>query len=250
MKVTVIIPVHNRAEFVERAISSVLAQKDACDLDILVVDDGSDDETPATLARIAAQAPEIRIVRRENGGVTKARNTGLAHLLDDTEIVTFIDSDDILLPGRFAADLTWLERDPAMEVTFGRMIVTTALNDRSLGVAKNAEVAEITGPHLTPALIRRSAIERVGSFDEELVQSEDVDFLFRLFECGTTFKQTETLCFCYLRHPGNMTNARDVMHRTFAQAILKSIQRRRADASITIDRPRFNIRALMDYKGF
>ncbi len=89
-----------------------MRQRHDADLDILVVDDGSEDATSAVLADLGRKHAEIRIIRRENGGVTAARNTGLANLLPETDFITFLDSDDVSPTGRFAADLPRFEADP------------------------------------------------------------------------------------------------------------------------------------------
>lgn len=250
MKVTAIIPVHNRAKLVVRAINSLLAQSSACDLDILVVDDGSTDETPVVLASLAQKHPEVRVVSRPNGGVTEARNTGVANLHSDTEIVTFLDSDDVCAPGRFKADLPLFFSDDCLEVTYGRMIVTDKIDPLTCAPTADSQIAEIVGPHLTSGLFRRSVFNRVGHFDPDFVQSEDVDFLFRVFEANTKFVQTDTLCFYYLRHQENMTNAKKTMYRYFALAVLKSIRRRKANPAIRMNRPTFDIRALLDVRLF
>lgn len=250
MKVTVIMPVYNRVEFLPLSLGSLLSQAGDCDLDVLVVDDGSTDGTPQFLAKMAQKDARVRVIRRENGGVTKARNTGLKNLLPETHLVSFLDSDDICPPDRFRADLPFFARDPELQVTYGRMLVTDKLCADTGTIPEGAETAEVAAPHLTPALIRRDSIERVGLFDEEMVQSEDVDYLFRLFEMGVRFLQTETICLYYLRHAGNMTRSQEIVRKYFALAVLKSMRRRKADPSIVSDRPRFDVEAMRNFKGY
>ena len=87
-----IIPVYNRAELAAAAIESALAQEDN-DQEIIVVDDGSTDDTPKALARFGDR---IRIVRQENRGPGAARNLGIQHATG--QYVTFLDSDDLWFP--------------------------------------------------------------------------------------------------------------------------------------------------------
>lgn len=244
MKITTIIPVYNRADLIARAVRSITDQQGDWDADILIVDDGSTDATPDVLAKLAATRPEVRLVTQANGGVSKARNAGLRHVPADADIVTFLDSDDVMAPGRFAADLPLLAADPSLGVTYGRMAVTDRFDDGGQGPHPDAAMVEIVAPHLTSGLYRRSALERIGPFDEAFTFSEDVDYLFRLFEAGTSFVQTDTLCFYYLRHSGNMTAARDPVDRSFALAILKSMQRRKQNPGLQTERPRFDLTAL------
>ncbi len=241
MKTTVIVPVYNRPDTLPLAVRSLLAHGAAVDLDILIVDDGSTDETPDVIAGLIAEHDGIRSVRRENGGVAAARNTGLAHLLPETEIVTFLDSDDVMAAERFDHDLVTLRDRPEIEITYGDMVVTDRIDPDTLVPPTDAVTRRVTSVHLSCALMRRGLVERIGLFDETLVQAEDTDYILRVFESRTRFVQTTTLSHYYLRHPGNMTKNTDAMTRYFARAVLLSLQRRRADASLVLDKPSFAI---------
>jgi glycosyltransferase involved in cell wall biosynthesis len=241
MKTTLIVPVFNRPDSLVLAIRSLIRERNDVDLDILIVDDGSTDQTPQVIADLADRHPEIRHVRRDNGGVTKARNTGLKNLLAETEIVSFLDSDDTLAAGRFAADMPILETQPEIEVTYGNMVATKEIDPVTLLPGEGVAQKEITGIHLTCALMRRSMIARIGRFDESLQQAEDTDYLLRIFESGTRFVQTPTICFYYLRHDGGMTRDFDFGRKYFALAVMKSMQRRKADPTRKLDKPTFDI---------
>ena len=102
MKLAVIVPLYNRQRMIVPAIRSLLRQSDAADLDIIVVDDGSTDESATVVRDIAQKERCVRLISQKNMGVTGARNTGLKNLSDDTKLVTFLDSDDISPAGRIA----------------------------------------------------------------------------------------------------------------------------------------------------
>lgn len=250
MKTSVIIPTFNRAATLPRAINSLLRQRDAAELDILVIDDGSTDETPLLLADLMREHAEIRMLRQPNTGVAGARNAGLAHLLPETEFVTFLDSDDISPPGRFAADLPRLRAAPGVALSYGRMMLVDAIDPETLLPTSTAKRAEIVGIHLSCAIFRRALIERIGSFDLTLRQAEDTDYLLRVFESGAEFSQTETLCVYYLRHRDNMTRNTEEAIRYFALAVLKSIRRRRADPGIVLHKPDFALKSLVEIGYF
>ena len=108
--VSVVIPTHNRAHMIGEAIDSVLRQT-ATSCEIVVVDDGSTDETPA---RVHGYGDRVRYVRTENGGVAHARNVGM-HCASG-RYVTFLDSDDTLYPYALELEAALLERFP--EVAF------------------------------------------------------------------------------------------------------------------------------------
>lgn len=246
MKTTVIMPTYNRASLIGRSIDSLLRQRDDFDLDLLVVDDGSRDDTPAVLDALQREHPAIRVVRQANAGVAAARNTGLSNLLPDTELVTFLDSDDISPIGRFAADLPRFAADPSLDLTYGRMMLVDRIDDASLVPDCGARTVEIVGIHLSAAIIRRRIIDRVGPFDLEFRQAEDTDFLLRIFESGARFEQTATLCLYYRRHEHNMTRDTETARRSFAAAILKSLRRRKANPGITLAKPRFDVQSLSE----
>lgn len=241
---TVIIPTYNRVAMIAQAIGSILRQSDAAEFDILVIDDGSDDGTDAVIAELIKVYPQIRYLRQENAGVSAARNTGLRNLLPETEIVTFLDSDDVSPTGRFAADLPVLINNPDLDLTYGRMSIITELDSTTLQPAISAQVADVVGIHLSCALMRRALVEKIGFFNLELPQAEDTDYLLRIFESGSQFQQTDTLCLYYVRHQGNMTHDTKEVTRCFAKAILLSIRRRRQNPSLILNKPSFELQLL------
>lgn len=97
--ISVIIPAYNCAASVTRCVESVLAQT-YTDLEVLLVDDGSTDETPALCDALAAKDHRVRVIHQVNGGVSKARNAGLAAA--QGEIIAFVDADDYLVPEAYA----------------------------------------------------------------------------------------------------------------------------------------------------
>ena len=244
MKITVIVPTFNRAKTLPYAIRSLVEQRGDAELDILVVDDGSTDDTPDILADLSQQHPEIRVVSQPNSGVTMARNTGIENLHPEAEFVSFLDSDDLSPAGRFAADLPKFQSDPLVEITYGRMMYVENFDYTRLCPQTGSRTADIIGIHLSCAIFRRSLIGRIGRFDPELLQGEDTDYLLRVFEANTRFCQTDTQCLYYLRHPDSLTKNIAASKRYFALAIRKSILRRKADPSIRIHKPDFEIQAL------
>jgi GT2 family glycosyltransferase len=107
--VSVIVPTYNRAALVCRAIDSALQQTHT-NMEVVVVDDGSTDDTPALLPRRYEHDPRVRYVRVENGGVARARNIGIKNAKGD--FVGFLDSDDYWLPWKIELQLKCLELLP------------------------------------------------------------------------------------------------------------------------------------------
>jgi len=95
---SLVVPVYNVAPYLERCLASLAAQ-DPDGVEIVLVDDGSTDDSPAILARYAAQHPQMHVIRQPNGGLSAARNTGMDHA--GGEYLAFVDSDDWIEPGYY-----------------------------------------------------------------------------------------------------------------------------------------------------
>jgi glycosyltransferase involved in cell wall biosynthesis len=180
-KVSVVVPCFNLGEFLPEAIGSVLAQTFQ-DLEIVVVDDGSD--APATrvvLDRLAA--PRTRLIRAPHGGPGAARNTGIRESAGS--YVCPLDADDVLHPDWLARAVPVLDDDRDLAFvscwteTFGEESWTSTPFACDLTALLHENVLPCTG------LIRREALERVGGYDEELgARFEDWDLWLRLLEAG------------------------------------------------------------------
>mgnify|MGYP001257551104 CR=1 FL=1 len=232
MRLTVIMPLYNRENHVEVALHSLLRQRKECDLDVLVVNDGSTDSSLQRVQRLAEEFGHIRVVTTANQGVTRARNTGLQNVRDDTDLVSFLDSDDISPANRIRDDLQPFREDSELHFTYGRITLVDALDDERFVPAPNARQATVRGIQLGAGIYRAEFLRELGMFDESFEQGEDTDYLFRAFERNANYRLTDTICVYYRRHAGNMTLQRDVAMRSFIRAVHKSLARRRHDPSL------------------
>ncbi|TPJ33435.1 glycosyltransferase family A protein [Mesorhizobium sp. B2-8-3] len=248
MKLSVIMPVHNRETYVGAALRSLLRQRDAADLDIVVIDDGSTDGSAQAVRAMMDEASCIRLFQQENMGVTRARNSGLRQLEPEAVLVSFLDSDDISPAGRFAADIELFRKDPALDLTYSRMMLVDRIDDQTLEPAEDCNSITIRGIHLSAAIFSRRLVDRLGGFDEDFVQAEDTDFLLRSFEVGPRYLLPDTLALYYRRHAGNMTRQEDVQSREFMRAIYKSMKRRRANPSLKPIEGIFELKKLADWR--
>lgn len=115
--VSTVIPVHNRPQQLLLAVESVLAQ-DYHPIEILIVDDGSTDETPQVAQALAAAHPGVvQVIHQPNQGPGGAREAG--RLLARGEFIQYLDSDDVLLPGKFTAQVQALRSDGSADVAYG-----------------------------------------------------------------------------------------------------------------------------------
>ena len=184
-RVSVIVPVFNRPAFVRQAVDSALTQNCPGGFEVVVVDDGSTDETPEVLA---TYGDRIRVVRQENGGVARARNAGFAAARG--EYLALLDSDDIWLPGKLAAQTALLDAHP--EAGFAHSDVEEFFEG---GVRKEwtrrpvIESGDVLRAllrrnfvHTMTVMLRRVAIEEVGDFDPHYPPCEDWDLWLRIAE--------------------------------------------------------------------
>src|SRR5215469_1832099 len=115
--ISTIIPVHNRPLLLREAVASVLAQSYR-PLEIIIVDDGSTDETGREAEALAEAHSEIRTIHRPNGGPGAARETG--RLAASGEFIQYLDSDDLLLPTKFELQVAGLRRCAECAVAYGK----------------------------------------------------------------------------------------------------------------------------------
>ena len=112
-RLSVIIPVYNTLSTIERCIRSVLSQN-LTDMEVILVDDGSTDGSSDMCDRLASAHDCIRVIHRENGGLSAARNTGIE--ASSGTCLSFIDSDDEFSPSTLSANLEWLESNPGTDL--------------------------------------------------------------------------------------------------------------------------------------
>ena len=183
MLVSVIIPTFNRCHWVRDAVASVCAQR-AASYEILVVDDGSVDGTAATLE--AEFGDRIRVLRRaDNHGVAAARNLGVTK--SRGTCIAFLDSDDLWLPGKLAAQTRFFADHAHADICQTEEIWLrngVRVNPRAYHRKPNGDIFEaslhrcLVSP--SAVMLRRSLFERSGGFDETLPACEDYDLWLRI----------------------------------------------------------------------
>ena len=232
MKLSVIVPAYNREQYIGSALRSLLRQRDEADIDIVVVDDGSTDGTVHLVRELMRDNPSIRLFSQAHMGVAAARNTGLRHVLPETELISFLDSDDISPPGRFNTDLRYFYSDRSVELTYSWLLQADAFDEETLEPAAGCDQKIYRGVQLGAGIFRRQFIEAIKGFDTGFVQSEDTDFLFRVFERNPRYILPETISVYYRKHRDSLTARLTEMRREFMRACHKSMMRRKADPSL------------------
>jgi len=223
--VSVLIPSFNRAYCLPRALDSVLEQSHT-PLEIIVVDDGSTDDTAALLAD---KYPNVRHLEQRNQGVSAARNTGIAAATGDW--IALLDSDDAWHPRKLEKQLLAAAEHPDM-----RLVHCDELWIRN-GVRVNPKNRhQKTGgwifEHCLPlcamspsaSMIRRDVFDDIGLFDTALPACEDYDFWLRLTHQEPVLYIDEALLSKYGGHEDQLSRAHWGMDRFRIQVLLKLLR--------------------------
>lgn len=113
MKLSIVIPVYRTEDTLDVCVKSVLRQ-DTPDMEVILVDDGSPDRCPARCDEWAAKDPRIRVIHKENGGLSDARNAGIG--MATGEYITFVDSDDYICRQTYGPLMQRLEKEPSIDI--------------------------------------------------------------------------------------------------------------------------------------
>jgi len=205
-KVSIIIPTYQHADFVGEAIDSALAQT-YTDYEIILVDDGS---TDGTREIVVAYGNQIKYIYQDNRGLPAARNTGI--LASKGQYLSFLDADDVWLPNKLKLEVEFLDTHPSVKLVcsnysyFGSRKGPKRTGFEGITLTSGYGLKELffKNPILPSAvLVRKSCFEKVGLFDESMVQCEDLDMWLRIaahFEVG----YIDTPLVKYRLHEKNM----------------------------------------------
>jgi glycosyltransferase involved in cell wall biosynthesis len=236
--VSVIIPAYNQSRYLGQAIRSVLAQT-YVSLEIIVVDDGSTDDTREVAASFTDA--RVRYVHQANRGLSAARNTGIRHARG--ELLTFLDSDDLFLETKLETLVGALEKNPALGFVAGGAILIDERGELVGEIFEERIPANLTdlllgNPlHVGSVLLRREWQERAGFFDETLRSYEDWDMWLRLARLGCPMASVPRPVSFYRFHLDQMTRIGKqmttatfaVLEKTFSDPQLPDAWRARRD---------------------
>lgn len=183
--VSVIVPTFDRAHYLRACLDSLLAQT-VQPAEIIVVDDGSRDDTAAV---VTACGGRVRYLWQQNSGKSAALNHGMGQACG--EAFWFFDDDDLALPDSLERRLRALERQPEAEFVYSDGYVATERRDGSLRILRRAracpageelllEVMRSFSFFQQSMLIRRSCVARAGAFDTRYLRCQDYEFIIRV----------------------------------------------------------------------
>lgn len=215
MKVSIIIPAYNASEYIRRCIDSIVSQIDD-DCEIIVVDDGSTDDTLDVLKALAAEHPSIVVLHKENGGVSSARN--LALTVARGELISFIDADDWVLPGYFDRAVKVFEN---LEIDYCKTSFQCVYNvtaecsrnsDADFEIITPNEITDVKRYRLSiwGSWFRRQIIVKNAlSFNERMAFAEDQTFNVAYFEACHRICYVDNRDYCYYINPKSATKSPD-----------------------------------------
>ena len=203
---SVIVPAYNRYHQLCAALDSVLAQTFK-DYELIVIDDGSTDETPS-IEEIYRD--KIRFIRQENRGVSAARNAGI--LAGDSNCVAFLDSDDIWLPAKLERQFAFIKENPDISlsqtneiwVRNGQRVNPRQKHKKRAG---NIFIDSLALCLISPSAVvmKRKIISEYGLFDENLPACEDYDLWLRILAHEEAGLLDENLVIRYSGHQGQLS---------------------------------------------
>lgn len=213
---SVIVPVYNGARYLAESIDSALAQ-DYQNVEVIVVDDGSTDETPGVLARYGNR---IRVIRQANQGAAAARNAALQASYGD--YIAFLDADDLWAPHKLGIQIRHLETHADVDLVYSAWKVVesgAAMAQASAAIASaTSHIVDKGGSgwlynqllmdcviHTTTVVMRRKLLQTVGLFDPELRRGQDYDYWLRASRVTRIDKLHEALSI-YRLHETNISS--------------------------------------------
>ena len=208
--VSTIIPVYNRAELVVEAINSVLSQTYR-PIEIIVVDDGSTDNTISVLKSLEMNHPELRVMTQANAGPGVARDLGRKSAAG--EFIQYLDSDDLLLPKKFQLQVEALNRNPDCDLAYGKT-ESTMIGEPLKGIALKRTGLKVSAMFpsflrsrwwsTSTPLHRSSVLDNVGPW-LPLLNEEDWEYDCRVASLGGRLAYVDDFVSNTRRHDDHLS---------------------------------------------
>ncbi len=224
MFLSIIVPVYNVKAYLERCVESLLRQDlDRTDYEIILVDDGSTDGGDTLCDELAAREPNIRAIHKENGGLSSARNAGIA--VAGGDYIQFVDSDDYLMPGVLKGLREQIERQDLDILRYNYQNVNEAgevfepnkaskpFVDYSTEVCDGVSfLTERLGfaCYAWQFIVRSDLLKNGKGAFTEGIYFEDVDWTPRILMKAQRAASTETMVYNYLFRTGSITRTPDL----------------------------------------
>lgn len=211
--VSLVIPCFNAAGLVGDAVRSAMTQTRPPD-EIIVVDDGSTDNSGAA----AEAAGPVLVLRTCNGGISAARNAGIAASRGD--LIAFLDADDLWPPASLESRLRFCTASCEPDYIYGGV---ECFDDATGAIIGTPEPGRLAGA----LLVRRGAFETIGPFDTGLRTGETIDWIARADAIGYRAAATEEIVLRRRVHAKNVTRDSTALHADYLKVLRRNLHRRR-----------------------
>ncbi len=229
-RVSVLMPAYNAGRYIGAAIESILAQTYK-DFEIIVVDDGSSDETGA----VASSYPGVRYFKEPHRGISPTRNSALEKA--QGELIAFLDADDLWTPDKLALQVEYLDSHPDCRIVFCRYRNFSDTPEEELDADQKKLIDTEISQYMAGACLRRNVYEQIGGFNTACAYGEDTEWTARMVMAGIDVSACIQK-YLYLRrvHGANITlnhnaGSNEQFYSGLADSIRKQMMARRKAAA-------------------
>lgn len=216
-QLSIIVPVFRVEKYLDTCINSLLNQGfSPQEYEIILVDDGSDDNCPAMCDQYAAQYEQVRVIHQQNKGLSGARNTGIKAARG--KYICFVDSDDYIEPDCFGSLINKAENDSLDILQFGLQIV---YDNRTIPISRNTTEELYCGEEFLAKamsercacwiyLIRKELLVTTDTYFTEGITYEDIDWTPRMILQAKRIKRVPTIVYNYVQHDESITHPKNI----------------------------------------
>jgi glycosyltransferase involved in cell wall biosynthesis len=230
--VSIVIPCYNQGRFIRRTLASVLQNKYR-PIEILVIDDGSTDDSAALVRAMQEKFPEVELLQKPNGGVSSARNYGIQKA--GADLIAFLDADDLYYPDTLSARMrVFVEEDePAL---IGVYCAAAVVDEKghplmSLPLFKpnlpNDRLSLTVSPHCpfipSGAIVKKSKMVDCGLFDEAICPAEDFDLWQKMLRRGGYFRFVRDCLVGWVQHQHSASHSQIVRHHNQNKRVVERV---------------------------
>jgi alpha-1,3-rhamnosyltransferase len=261
IKISILIPSYNHEKFIEEAVKSVWLQ-DYDNLELIVVDDGSEDGSKEILEKLKNISPiTMKLVRQRNAGICSALNRALEE--STGEIIGILASDDIMAPNRLKKEIEYFINEPLLKVMFSNG--QFQINEKKFGdahkeikpylkkgISATREHLLTTAPgfYAQARLIRKDFLISIGKFDEE-TKSDDWSLNIRIFQNLNKEKEfifIDRVSFYYRNHDNQISKSKFFMTKMKKKVVRKFFNIENRSKSICEEYIKYSILFLLKGK--
>jgi glycosyltransferase involved in cell wall biosynthesis len=224
---TVVIPCYNCSSTIVETLESAVKQT-IRDIEILVIDDGSTDESAEIVTQYARSEPRLKLIRQANAGVSASRNRGIAD--GRGSFIAFLDSDDLWDPAYLETHARRFEADPFLGISFSVAKIMRA-DGQDTGQVSRPKLHDLTPAEMlatnpcttaSAIVVRRATLDEAGLFDTSLRRAEDQEWLFRVALTKWKVEGDPSPLVSYRQSEEGLSSNLSSMYESYVQMLAKA----------------------------